>query len=71
MLIFKKEKKQDVLKGRTARYLTKSNKIACCEVHLSNVLNGKIPCSSLLAKNIVECISSNARIEDYFIKIKK
>jgi hypothetical protein len=71
MLLFKKEKKKDVLKGRTIRYLTKSNSVACTEVHLSNILNGKMPCGPALAKDITNCIGSNARIEDYFIKIEK
>lgn len=71
MLLFKKEKRRDVLKGRTIRYLTNSNNVACTEVHLSNILNGKIPCGPALAKDIVKCVGQNARIEDYFIKIEK
>ena len=66
MLLFKKEKKKDVLKGRTMRYLTKEKIVACSEVHLNNILNGKIPCSYLLAKNIIECADADAKLEEYF-----
>lgn len=71
MLIFKKEKKQDVLKGRTIRYLTTSKEIECGEVHLCNVLNGKLPCSPLLAKNIIACIGEDAKIKDYFKNVER
>lgn len=71
MLIFKKEKRRNVLKGRTIKYLTSTGKIECSSVHLSNILNAKTPCSSLLAKNIIECVSPDARIEDYFVKLEK
>jgi len=68
MLLFKKEKKKDILQGRTMRYLTNNNIVVCTEVHLSNVLNGKMPCSKLLAKNIVDCVQ-DGKIEDYFVEV--
>ena len=69
MYLFKKEKKKSFLKGRTIRYLTRTGIIECSEVHLSNILNGKITCSSLLAKNIAGCVGE--KIEDLFIKLEK
>ena len=68
MLMFKKEKKKELLNGRTIRYLTKNNKVACSEVHLSNVLNGKTKCSLVLAKDIVSCV--NGKVEDYFTELE-
>jgi len=70
MLIFKKEKKEELLQGRTIRYLAK-NKVACTEVHLINVLNGKTPCSYLLAKNILEAVDNTSQIEDFFTEKEK
>lgn len=68
MFLFKKEKKKDILKGRTIRYLVGTGLVECSGVHLSNVLNGKIACSKLLAKNIVEVAQNDAKIEDYFME---
>ena len=71
LLLFKKEKKKDVLKGRTIRYLSKNNVIACSEVHLCNILKGKTPCSPALAKDIINCIGNDVKIEDYFVNVEK
>lgn len=70
MLLFKKENKRNLLGGRTIRYLAK-NVIPCSEVHLSNVLNGNIPCSYLLAEKITEKLGNGKKIEDLFIKLEK
>lgn len=70
MYLFKREKKKDILKGRSIRYLTTTS-IACSEVHLGNVLNGKKTCSFWLAKAITECAGNNLNIEDYFEKMEK
>ena len=67
-LLFNSKKKCEVLKGRTGRYLAR-NKVACSEVHLNNILNGKMTCSYLLAKNIVECVSPEAEVKDFFIEV--
>lgn len=69
MYLFKKEKRQNVLKGRTIRYLVNSKSVSCTATHLSNILNGKIPCSYLLAKNISECAGES--VENLFIKLEK
>jgi len=69
MYLFKKEKRKDLLKGRTIRYLTSNKMVHCSEVHLSNILNGKIPCSYLLAKDIVDC--ADGVLEDYFVTLEK
>ena len=69
MYLFKKENRKNVLKGRTIRYLVNSKSVSCSEVHLSNVLNGKIPCSYLLAKNISECAGEN--VENLFVNLEK
>ena len=71
MYLFKKERRKDVLKGRTIRYLTNEKIVACTSVHLSNILNGKTPCSYLLAKNITECADADTTIDNYFIDLEK
>lgn len=67
-LLFNSKRKGEVLKGRTGRYLAKT-KVFCSEVHLNNILNGRITCSYLLAKNIVECVSPDAEVKDFFIEV--
>ena len=71
MLLFKTDKKKDVLRGRTVRYIIKEKLIVCSEVHLNNILNGKRACSYLLAKNITECADPKAKIEEYFDNTEK
>ena len=68
-LLFDRRKKEYVLKGRTARYMVKSNKIPCTDVHLCNILNGKTPCSTSLALVILGCISPEATLKDFFIEV--
>lgn len=65
-MIFKKDKKKELLQGRTLKYLTDNKIIECTSVHLGNILNGKQRCSSLLAQNITKSVSPDAKVEDYF-----
>lgn len=69
---FKKEKKEDLLQGRTIRYLLSNsngkNGLECTEIHLYNVLNGKSTCSKYLAKDIVSIARPDKKVEDYFDK---
>lgn len=74
MYLFRIEKRKDVLKGRTIRYLA-NNIIHCSEVHLGNILKGKITCSYSMAKNITGSIYPDGKVENYinnyFIKLEK
>ena len=65
MYLFKKEFKNEILQGRTARYVA-NNIIDVHEFYLSNILNGKMGCSKRLAKDIVRCANKDAQISDYF-----
>ncbi len=66
MFIFKKEFREEVLQGRSIKYL--SNKILnITPVYLSNILNGKIGCSKRLAIQILKCVTDNEDLENYFI----
>ena len=67
MYVFKKEAREDVLKGRTIRYVA-INDLMITEVYLSNILNGIKGCSYRLARDICKYISPEASIEKYFIK---
>lgn len=62
-LYFNKNKKQELLQGRTIRYL--ASEIDCSEIHLTNILNGKTSCGKYLAKDILR-LMPNATKEDYF-----
>ena len=66
-MLFKKEKKKDLLKGRKISYLSE-NIIKCNKGYLTNILNGKKTCSKRLAKDIIDCIGDNEKIEDYFVE---
>lgn len=67
MYIFKESEKKKVLQGRTLKYLCEE-KLYVTQGYLSQVLSGKRGCSIRFAQDIVECISSDAKIEDYFVK---
>lgn len=67
MYYFKEPEKAKVLQGRTITYLAE-NKLFITKEYLSQILSGKRGCSKLLANNITNCISWNAKIEDYFYK---
>lgn len=69
MIYFKKEKKDEILQGRTYRYLIRAGLIDCTEVHLGNILNGKTPCSKALSREILSLIP-NATKENYFKETK-
>lgn len=60
---FNKDKKKELLKGRTIRYLAREE-LHCTDAHLTNILNGKSSCTYSTAKNIVSCVNGN--VEDYF-----
>lgn len=67
MYYFKEVEKAKVLQGRTITYLAE-NKLFVTKEYLSQVLSGKRGCSQLLARNITNCISWSANLEDYFYK---
>ena len=67
MYIFKEIEKAKVLQGRTIKYLA-TNKLYITKEYLSQILSGKRGCSQLLARNITNCISWEAKLEDYFYK---
>ena len=67
MYYFKEIEKAQILQGRTIKYLAEK-KLDITKEYLTSILNGKRGCSVRLARNIVQCISWNAKIEDYFYK---
>lgn len=66
--LFKKELKSKILDGDSIKIA--SQKVGISQNYLTNILNGKIHCSVLVANRIVLCISYNAKLEDYFEVIK-
>lgn len=67
MWFFKEVEKAKVLQGRTITYLA-TKKLYVTTQYLSQILLGKRGCSQLLARNITNCISWDAKLEDYFYK---
>lgn len=67
MYYFKEVEKAKVLEGRTITYLAKE-KLFITPQYLCQILSGKRGCSKLLARNIANCISWSAKLEDYFYK---
>ena len=67
MWFFKEIEKAKVLQGRTIKYLA-TQKLFITEQYLCQILSGKRGCSQLLARNITNCISWGAKLEDYFYK---
>ena len=67
MWFFKEVEKAKILQGRTIKYLA-TQKLFITEQYLCQILSGKRGCSQLLARNIVNCISFSANLEDYFYK---
>lgn len=65
MYYFYKEKKEEVLKGRTIKYL--SYLMGITEGYISRILNGKIGCSRLVAL-CVSYIGGNENLYYYFKK---
>lgn len=68
MYQFKKELREQLLKGRTIRFI--AHEIEFSEVHLSNILNGKCTCKKSTAYYVIKMLGENNKIEDYFIRIK-
>lgn len=66
MYIFKKQARELLLKGRTNKYIAE-NYLDIHPLYLSNILNGKVGCSSRLAKQIVRLINPDAKVNQYFI----
>lgn len=67
MYWFKETEKASVLQGRTIKYLAEK-KLFVTVAYLTDILNGKRGCSQLLARNICNCISWDAKFSDYFEK---
>lgn len=67
MFHFKETEKSKVLQGRTITYLAE-NELFITKEYLCQILSGKKGCSKLLANNITNCISLDAKLEDYFYK---
>lgn len=66
MYIFKSQNKNLLLKGRTITYVAE-NLLDIHKYYLSNIIKGKIGCSSRLAKQITRLINPEAKISQYFI----
>ena len=62
---FKEVEKAKALQGRTIKYLAE-NKVGITKEYLTNILNGKITCSQIVANKITESICLEAKLEDYF-----
>lgn len=70
MWYFKETEKAKILQGRTITYLAEK-KLFITAQYLCQILSGKRGCSQLLARNIANCISLSANLEDYFYKKEK
>lgn len=62
---FKKEKKEELLAGRTVKYVAE-NVTHCTPMYLGRVLNGKDTCSYTMAKILTEIDATNKEINYYF-----
>ena len=65
MYYFKEVEKAKVLQGRTITYLAEQ-KLHITKEYLCQILLGKRGCSIRLANDITNCISWQAKLEDYF-----
>lgn len=70
MYWFIKTEKAKVLQGRTISYLARE-KLFVDNTYLTAIFNGYRPCSKRLARDITQCISLDAKIEDYFEEREK
>ena len=70
MYWFKETERAKVLQGRTMRYMAEE-KLCCSYTYLTEILKGKKGCSRRMAKDITNCISFSAKIEDYFEIIER
>ena len=68
MYRFKKELRDQLLSGRTVRYV--AHQIDITEVHLSNILNGKKTCKRSTAYCIVKICDEKRELSDYFDNLK-
>ena len=66
MYLFIKEKKEELLDGRTIKYL--ANKIGIARVTLNEILNGNRNTTKVTAFCIVKSCKIDSEIEEYFIK---
>lgn len=66
MFEFEKDKKEELLKGRTITYI--ANEVGISKEFLTSILNGKRNCSKLVAYSIVKACNSDSEISDYFIQ---
>lgn len=67
MYKFKVEMKNELLQGRTLKYI--ADKTGYSIVHICNVFKGKSHCSTRVANEILELTDTFAPIEKYFEKI--
>ena len=70
MYWFKEVEKANLLQGRTIKYLAEK-KLFVNVSYLSQILNGRRGCSATLARLITNCISWEAKLEDYFVRKEK
>ena len=66
---FKTELKEKFLEGRTVVYLL--NYVDINYPYLTRILNGKIGCSYRVAKQIVNAIFPDSKVQDFFYEKKK
>lgn len=64
MFMFKTEKIEELLDGRTVTYFSK--KVGITREYLSYILNGKKSCSKTTAYCIAKASNSDAEIDDFF-----
>lgn len=64
MYIFKKEKRNEILNGRTTRYV--ASLLDVHEFYLGDILRGKRGCSLRLAKQIIKLVNDDIDILHYF-----
>jgi hypothetical protein len=62
---FNEKEVAKVLQGRRMNYLA-TEILFCSYTYLTEILNGKKGCSRRMAKDIVACVSNDAKIEDFF-----
>lgn len=67
-MYFKKEKKKDILQGRSTRFVAREI-LDINECYLSMVFNNHKSCSLKLARKITQLVPE-AKIEDFFTKGK-
>lgn len=68
MYIFKIDKKEELLSGRTIKYV--ASKIGISIDHLSKLLKGKHHCSKAVAYCLTKLCNENYEIEYFFERIR-